>query len=102
MKEIERKFADRVVEHMAAQAHKSWTGWVGWMFLKMDEVHPNGETFKQRWDRQMKTPYAELSEQEKESDRDEAREWLAQYGSILNRLVREGFEEEKRAAHVDS
>ena len=66
-----------VIELLAALSHESWAGWTRWMMEKWNETHANGETFRQRWTRQMMTPYAELSEQEKESDREEARKVLS-------------------------
>jgi len=63
---------DELVESLAEYAHMSWCGWVRWMFKNWDQTHANGETFQARWQRQMNTPYGELSELEKKSDRSEA------------------------------
>jgi len=68
---------DVVLEKLAAWSHKSWAGWTAWMIEKWDVTHDSGETFQERWKRQMATPYEELSEREKESDRAEAHEILA-------------------------
>lgn len=59
-------------EALAANAHTAWAGWTDWLFEKWDKMHSSGETFQQRWNRQMRTAYADLPESEKESDRAEA------------------------------
>jgi hypothetical protein len=68
---------DRVlIEALADYAHDSWSRWVEYMFAHLDEAHI------QRWKRQMQTPYSELSEQEKESDREQARRII----SVISKL----------------
>lgn len=59
-----------VVEALAALSHEQWAGWARWM---IDQWSPEAVA---RWERQVATPYAELSEREKESDRVEARRIL--------------------------
>ena len=68
-------------ELLAEYAHKAWSGWMRYLFLK-GKWNADGSftIFKdsaERWLRQMNTPYHELSEGEKESDRKEADEMLA-------------------------
>lgn len=65
-----------IVEVMAELAHSQWAGWAQWMFDNMSETHISGETYVDRWTRQIATPYADLSEEEKESDRVEARKMI--------------------------
>lgn len=76
-------------EQLAAYAHEAWSGWMRYMFQQGGGemiYHVEGEelfcwmmspTSFQRWQRQMKTPYADLPESEKESDRSEADRILA-------------------------
>ncbi len=82
-----------VRERLAAYAHEAWSGWMRYMFGKGQtrQISIDGGTqtfwlmpaeFFHRWQRQMKTPYAELPESEKASDRDEADKMLAIVGSI--------------------
>lgn len=77
----EAQNTDPIVEALAAYAHKSWAGWMKWLFSK-GQMHPflyvwcMETAWRERWLRQMNTPYADLPEQEKESDRKEAREIL--------------------------
>lgn len=69
-----------IVEHLADYAHAAWSHWMKYLFSK--SIHqPDGSVLipadlVQRWQRQMNTPYRELSEQEKESDRNQARRIL--------------------------
>lgn len=62
--------SDDFVERLAEQAHRSWSGWARYM---IDHWSPESVA---RWERQIATPYADLTEQEKQSDRVEARAYL--------------------------
>jgi hypothetical protein len=63
-------------EKLADYAHEAWAGWMRHLFELSDEVCdgtvriPSG--LVDRWKRQVRTPYADLPEEEKESDRKEA------------------------------
>lgn len=71
-------------EELAALAHEQWSGWVKYMFKCMTHNDDGTSTVPewacQRWVRQMYTPYADLPENEKESDRTEADKVLAIIG----------------------
>ena len=80
-------------EQLAALAHEQWSGWMKHLFSLTVRSHPAGREHEviqgevaERWKRQMRTPYAELSEAEKESDRAEADRVL----DVLARLPVEG------------
>lgn len=68
------------LERLAELAHEQWSGWMKYQFDCGEEiVLPNGEiTYTipfwavERWKRQMGTPYSDLPEEEKKSDRIEA------------------------------
>lgn len=67
-------------EKLAEYAHEAWAGWMKWEYEKRLGTSWNKDTEIasypvqdwDRWRRQMKTPYSELPEHEKESDRNEA------------------------------
>lgn len=64
-------------EKLANYAHAAWAGWMKYMFQKSVHNLPDNTvtipaSLAERWMRQMNTPYAELPENEKESDRLEA------------------------------
>jgi hypothetical protein len=67
---------ENLVERLAAMEHEQWAHWTRYM---LDNLTPENIA---RWKRQIETPYQELSEREKESDRVWARkvlvaiEWL--------------------------
>jgi len=69
-----------VREALAEQAHDSWSGWMIYLFQESIQ-NPDGTVtiplkMVTRWTRQMQTPYGELSEKEKDSDRKEADEYI--------------------------
>lgn len=91
-------------EALAAYAHEAWSGWMRYMFSKCfssalagDMVIP--EQSVNRWMRQMATPYADLPESEKKSDREEADKMLAimeKWGLYkVSQLVQQLTEEEE-------
>jgi hypothetical protein len=69
-------------EALAEAAHDAWSGWMVYMFSLATIDDSDGtltipKPLVERWLRQMKTPYVELSEDEKQSDRMEADRYLA-------------------------
>lgn len=72
--------AETLREQLADLAHEQWSGWMRHMFSRFIET-PEGPVPSPsdyvRWTRQMNTPYVELSEAEKDSDRQEADRVLA-------------------------
>ena len=76
---------DDLVESLADYAHESWSGWMRYLFSKTTPCADGAgcvlpEEYVTRWQRQLATRYAALSEGERESDRDEARMILAIVG----------------------
>lgn len=74
-----------LLEALAAYAHTAWSGWMQYLFAFGDyhsdgsfTIRPDAVT---RWDRQMRAEYADLPEEEKESDRKEADAMLAIVGA---------------------
>lgn len=66
---------DRLIEKLAANEHQRWADWQSYFFSKCERnadgalVVPIG--YEQALRRQIETPYADLTEQEKQSDRAE-------------------------------
>jgi hypothetical protein len=79
---------DVLKEGLAEYAHNQWSGWMEYLFEKSTKNEDGTVTIPklavERWERQVKTPYIELSEQEKESDRKEAEGMI----NIINALSR--------------
>ena len=69
-----------VREGLAAYAHEAWSGWMRYLFEKSQDNNDGTVTIPawavERWRRQMNTPYADLPEGEKSSDRNEAEKML--------------------------
>lgn len=74
---------DDLRERLADLSHEIWSHWMRWMFSCGADmvVAAEGEEMiawtmppskRERWQRQMNTPYGELSEREKDSDREQA------------------------------
>lgn len=71
---------ESLVEELSAIEHERWSHW-------QRHVHGKGEKqldgsllipaeFVERWERQMNTPYSELSESERNSDREQVMRYL--------------------------
>lgn len=78
------------IERLADVEHESWSKWTTYMLDKLAQdisAHMGLDAQSQfdslpsvlRWRRQIATPYSELSDKEKESDREVAREKLKPY-----------------------
>lgn len=82
---------DSLREKFAAQAHEAWSGWMRHLFEKCAHNTNGTSTVPvwavENWERQMETPYADLSEEEKESDRKEADEYLAIYDAYAEGMA---------------
>lgn len=70
-----------LIEALADKEHASWARWMAYLFSKCQPLIGSGKVGRpdliipadlvERWQRQIETPYAALSEREKQSDRDE-------------------------------
>ena len=84
-------------ESLAAYAHASWTGWMRYLFSKGTLNNDGSFTIPpdlvKRWGRQMDTPYADLPESEKASDRTEADRMLS---VVHGRQLRQGGKGKER------
>lgn len=71
---------EALVERLAAVEHDRWAHWQRYMHGKA-ERRPDGALILpaelvERWEAQISTSYADLSEAEKESDREQVRRYL--------------------------
>ena len=77
-----------ILEVLAEVSHEIWAHWMQYLFSCTSTSTTGGITLQtekaQRWLRQMGTPYKELSEEEKKSDRDQAQK-------IHQALLRAGY-----------
>lgn len=71
---------DPVLEEMAAIQHDIWAHWMKYMFSKC-QVSSEGmpiipKALADRWARQVTTKYADLPEEEKQSDREVVNQFM--------------------------
>lgn len=68
--------SDKQREALADISHDIWVHWMRWQFSVCTRNDDGSLTIPadkvERWQRQIDTPYAELSEREKDSDREQA------------------------------
>ena len=72
--EFNDRITPRFLEMFAEAEHQSWSDWMEYLFSKCERNKDGTMTIPswavERWERQIKTHYSDLSEQEKQSDRD--------------------------------
>ena len=66
---------DVLIEQLADKEHASWARWMAYQFSRCEPL-PDGSLvlpfpLVEHWQRQVETPYARLTEREKQSDREE-------------------------------
>jgi hypothetical protein len=76
LKKINEKIDN--IEELSDIQHEIWSHWMKYLFSKCtikngDAIIP--KEFVDRWKQQMNTNYSELSEKEKESDREQVRKF---------------------------
>jgi len=82
---------DGLVEQLAAVEHERWSHWQRYVHTKCVR-QPDGSLLLPaglvaRWEKQIDTKYAELDEQERESDREQVRKYLPLIASALAERV---------------
>jgi hypothetical protein len=88
LSEPKANWEEEFVEKGADLEHERWAKWQRYVHTKCvpsadDGIWQIGYEFIERWERQINTPYAELSESEKESDREQVRPYLPLIKSLL-------------------
>ncbi|MFI6853940.1 hypothetical protein [Streptomyces sp. NPDC050416] len=75
------------MEELASVEHERWSHWQRYLHSRCSRQSDGSLTIPAelvlRWESQMDTPYAELSEAEKESDREQVRRYLPVITKIL-------------------
>lgn len=71
---------NELLEQLAAAEHERWAHWQRYMHSKAIRNSDGSLTIPaelvSRWERLMETPYAELTEDERESDREQVQRYL--------------------------
>lgn len=74
------RVAEEVVEELASVEHERWSHWQRYLHSKCIRNEDGSLTIPaelaQRWELQMNTPYIELSDVEKQSDREQVHRYL--------------------------
>lgn len=96
---------DELKEQLAKIEHIRWADWQRYLHSKLEagsDAEGNVVMFiptglLNHWERQISTPYAELSEAEKQSDRDE----VERYFSLIDAYYQRLYDERERQARID-
>ncbi len=85
---------ENLMEKMAALEHERWSGWMLYQFERGTFPERDGTWIMpawavERWRRQANTKYADLSEREKETDRQEVRRTWAVIVGHLGQGIKE-------------
>jgi hypothetical protein len=77
--QVVQKLED-VIETLAAVEHERWSHWQRYMHERgvrqLDGSLLIPADLVRRWQKQIETPYSELTEQEKDSDREQVRRYI--------------------------
>ncbi len=92
-----REAIDELIELLAAIEHERWSHWQRYLHSKCSETKDGMVQFAadlfHRWTIQIETPYVNLSEREKESDRQEVRRYLP--------LIEEALADQREAGRLE-
>lgn len=70
-------------EKLASIEHERWADWQSWVHTLYRDNREMFDTYIERWEKQIATPYAELSKQEQESDMEQ----VNRYWSLIEEFV---------------
>ena len=97
------KQIEEIREKLAEIEHERWSDWQAWChkILRENCPSPELEAVLERWDRQIATPYKDLSEAEKQSDREQVDRYLPLIQSLISDITTEAVIEELSNIYVD-
>jgi hypothetical protein len=83
------KLLDGLMERLATVEHERWAHWQRYMHSKAAK-QPGGSLLipadlVKQWERQLSTPYGDLTDKEKESDREQVRKYLPIIAGALSK-----------------
>lgn len=85
--EITRRL-EAALDILADIEHERWSHWQRYMHNKGTRLHDGSLVLPaelvEQWEQQIATPFPELSEIEKESDREQVRRYIPVIGNILS------------------
>lgn len=89
---------ERLLEKLSSIEHGRWSKWKKYIYSKCipssdDGIWQIGEEWLTKWQRQIDTPYEELSEKEKDSDREQVLSYLPILESEITQALAERDEE---------
>ena len=95
-----KTFDEELREILADHEHRTWGLWQSWLQNVVCKKKPNGDLvipahLAERWDRQCQTEYADLPENEKESDRKEAMVIMPHILALIKKHQPERYDEAK-------
>jgi len=80
--------AQGLIDKLADIEHERWSHWQRYLHSKCERARDGSLVIPahlvDRWESQMNTPYSALSEEEKESDREQVRRYLPIIANALN------------------
>ncbi|GEC17310.1 hypothetical protein [Nitrobacter winogradskyi] len=88
--QLDESFAS-LLEELAALEHQRWAHWQKYVH-DSGQRQPDGSILLpaeivSRWEKQINTPYVDLSDEEKDSDREQVRKYLPLLERWLNRTL---------------
>lgn len=86
------RILDDLTEQLASIEHERWAHWQRYMHSKgvrqIDGSLTIPADLVERWEKQIAKPYSELTEAEKESDRDQVRKYLPLIAGAMEKMAK--------------
>lgn len=82
---------EQLIDELAAVEHERWAHWQRYVHRQATQQSDGSlrlpADLVARWERQIATKYSELTENEKESDRDQVRKYMPLIEAFIKRLI---------------